>query len=267
MTTTHTRTTLSYADFIDGPDGETATLSTGGYDVTLWRDSDAPNPWDDWNAMLPWFNKPSRNQREFNYGDALNVTAHLPDSITWRQFRAALKAIEYSGDIADLCYDTVRVDVSDYDSPMAAWREVRASSLVDIAAELIAAQGYTASDIETIEALYNALGVPCVSFSLQGYSQGDHVEGLFVATPQWLEQAGLDRETGLSPEEVEVSKRLLAAWLWGDVWGFTIVREGEYVDSCGGFYTGPLWGCSNTEAHLFDAVTASIEAHKWGRAA
>jgi hypothetical protein len=109
------------------------------------------------------------------------------------------------------------------------------------------------SNLEQLEEILDFLSLPNILYTSRGYSQGDWADVLIVATDEFFERTGANKE---SVEEIlEGTKSLFDSWAWGDVYGFT-VEEGttiqvvvketqevlreeidwEQTDSCGGFY-------------------------------
>ena len=121
---------------------------------------------------------------------------------------------------------------------------------------------YLTDRIELLAEVYEWLGMPAVITSASGYSQGDYIEGLLVATPEWRKEVGNE---SLSDEQVRESLRsdfdTYAAYAFGDVYGWVLTEhnpdhspdawwdgvavfqhdgEAKYpdgeIDSCWGFY-------------------------------
>lgn len=85
---------------------------------------------------------------------------------------------------------------------------------------------------EALETLWLMQGVAALDFQRNGYSQGDSIRGLLVATPVWLKAMGLKRIESLEP-----AADLLGSWAFGDVYGYIIETEsGDHLDSCFGYY-------------------------------
>lgn len=117
--------------------------------------------------------------------------------------------------------------------------------------------------------LYTLLGIPCLVDTSTGYSQGDQVEVLVVATPEAVEEFGCKEP--IEPSDLESQVKLYGAWAWGDVYGYVIEKweasdpedpdldpdfdEGEWVeqDSCWGYY-----GDDFDESGLADAAAEAL---------
>lgn len=100
--------------------------------------------------------------------------------------------------------------------------------------------------------------IPHKSYTSSGYSQGDWADVLIVLTDEFFERTGCDRKN--SDSILEGTANLFNAYMWGDVFGYTIYEgremvklsskdfesgncdnverliEWEATDSCGGFY-------------------------------
>jgi hypothetical protein len=109
------------------------------------------------------------------------------------------------------------------------------------------------SDIEQVTKVLELFELPHLNYTSTGYSQGDWANVLIVATDEFFERTGANRDR--MEVILDGSKNLFDAWAWGDVFGFTVeegtpvevvnretkevVREEidwEFKDSCGGFY-------------------------------
>jgi len=76
-----------------------------------------------------------------------------------------------------------------------------------------------------------------------GYSQGDYLEVLIIASPEYEKSLGI---TITKPEELESSLDLFSNWAWGNCYGYVIEKinrcdkcDAEHLeaeDSCYGFY-------------------------------
>lgn len=104
--------------------------------------------------------------------------------------------------------------------------------------------------LDRMEEVWSWAGVQTWRDTLVGYSQGDWIDTMFVATPEWLDRSGLTAGE-LPPSEttintyLENAAHLFGAYMFGDVYGVTVERlvsngdddaEWEEVESCWGFY-------------------------------
>jgi len=110
--------------------------------------------------------------------------------------------------------------------------------------------GMDSEMLDRMEEVWSWAGVQTWRDTLVGYSQGDWVDTMFVATPEWLDRSGLTAGD-LPPSEttintyLENAAHLFHAYMFGDVYGVTVERlvsngdddaEWEEVESCWGFY-------------------------------
>ena len=100
--------------------------------------------------------------------------------------------------------------------------------------------------LDRMAEVWHWMGVKTWRDQLTGYSQGDWLEVLIAATPDWVKQ------TGIKPDDIDKAlssaAELFGAYMFGDVYGCEIVRvevdaDGEvvgeeFIESCWGFY-GP----------------------------
>lgn len=80
--------------------------------------------------------------------------------------------------------------------------------------------------------------------TLQGYSQSEWAEGLFVVTrDELIEEYGADARGRLRTDAKRKARKYLEGqaeelknYFSGDVFGYVIEHDGEHIDSCWGFY-------------------------------
>lgn len=106
----------------------------------------------------------------------------------------------------------------------------------------------------------NLLEIPYLFRDSLGYCQGNWAECFFMATTEWLEKTGVEKEN--APAQLEAALKLWSAWAWGDVYGvIKITRpDGTEVEdaSCWGFY-GTDHAESGLLEHCTDTVNYDIE--------
>lgn len=101
-------------------------------------------------------------------------------------------------------------------------------------------------DEDVAEHIRKHYGAAVYEFSSRGYSQGDYVAGWFIVDRETLKKEyGTTKDGKLHPTARKRAMSYLkaqadefGAWLWGDVFGYTI-RDPEGEDAgygCGGFY-------------------------------
>lgn len=88
---------------------------------------------------------------------------------------------------------------------------------------------------DALAALWTLRGVPALSTSSQGYSQGDYTDLLFVAHPDWAEKVGADLKAKNWSDRLIAACDEWGAWCWGGVIGYVVDPDGE-CESCWGFY-------------------------------
>lgn len=110
---------------------------------------------------------------------------------------------------------------------------------------------------DTVETLMKWAGITCHNGQSNGYSQRESTLVLVLATPEWIE------ETGVQPENLEAVCKdafdLYGAWAWGNVYGIAEISSPEGLDVEG----GPCWGFYGTDhekSGLMDSARASIDS-------
>lgn len=109
--------------------------------------------------------------------------------------------------------------------------------------------------LDALHGLYGLAKTPALRFTRRGYSQGSVISGLVILTPEWCESVGYTSDGGDSDaRQMEAAADLLAAWAFGDVYGFAVSDDsGDYLDSCGSFYGDP------EESGVLDAAANALQ--------
>lgn len=212
--------------------GRDKTATFGPLNLRIVPDDMGDNPFTQWDCQTPVTFKAGRGYSEtWDHGDG--ILDPLQDATpAWvaRNRRAV--------------YDALCIDAAIFENEVSEWMG-DGDSRSDMRADMIRdSYEYQNADFDTIAALWELRGVPALSTSAHGYSQGDYVEILAVATPEHAARCGWAKSY---PEEarrddLETARALLGAWMFGDVYGYVIEGpDGEELDSCFGFYGCP-WG-------------------------
>jgi hypothetical protein len=203
------------------------------YTLEIWRDDDSENPWANWDCMTPLI---------ADGGDGAGVSTHDGGADLARFFNHVSPAwvSRHWRKVAAILSPVAAVHDADARDNAAAY----GMALGDARRELFAEELDDArpADVQGIlEQLYTLLGWPAVALSRHGYSQGDSVDLLFVATPAHVKACGYDPKKHDYKKDFAGSADLYAAWVFGDVYGFTVTHTatGDDVDTCGGFYGAP----------------------------
>ena len=110
---------------------------------------------------------------------------------------------------------------------------------------------YNCNDFEQLAKVCEIAKVPYRFGVSRGYSQGEWSEVLIVQTPDYLETTGCKE---LTRESMEEAFKLFGYWAWGDVYYYMIEKDGEMVESRGGFY-----GDDEDESGLFGHAKQDID--------
>lgn len=229
-----------------------------GLVIDAERDSDARNPWEDWDGNPALAVAYGRNGiRE--YGEPLDALANISDSLFRRHWRAICKAVDADAD--ELHAEAVESQ-RDYGG---ARTDIKRELVGDRLEELKpSTYGGNAGDyFQAVADLWAIAGREALATSSQGYSQGDYADLLLVATPAWEKETGAPRDS--HKRQLEASADLWGAWAWGDVYGYVIKAPGgadldELHDSCWGFYgtNHNESGLEEQAANAADCIIASV---------
>jgi hypothetical protein len=226
-------------------------FTIAGVGVQVWHDQDTENPyhWGDGMAPALWF---SYRIESYGQGDLEDPIGRMSPAFVSRHYRK----IEAILDNVD-SEEPARIK-ADYGGDMGDIRqEYYAECLADLRSEY---WGSVCDYFETLAELWRLQGIPADTFQRNGYSQGHSARGLIVHLPEWVQAVGASHA---SPDEIEKDMESDAdtygAWLWGDVYGFTVGNDSDDEDAecCGGYY--------GTDSDYFaaciaDAVNSVLEA-------
>jgi hypothetical protein len=200
------------------------------YTLEIWHDDDSENPWTNWDCMAPLLADGGDRAGVSAYDGGANLARFFDHvspawvSFHWRKLAAILSTLAAVHD-AD-----ARDNATDYGTTLGdARRAIFANELEDV----------RPADMQaTLEQLYTLLGWPAAALTRNGYSQGDSVDLLFVATPAHVKACGYDPKKHDYKKDFAGSADLYAAWVFGDVYGYAVTHTatGDDVADCGGFY-------------------------------
>lgn len=214
------------------------TISYRGHSIDVLIDDGAPNPFREFDNEPPcvvcsgrdWFTE---------YGLDL-----APPVFCREQIKTALPALKRAlgikGPLLAFCREYAPSALIYYDN---------AEDLFNDALGEYVAQLRNSEKLEALSDLYRAAGVPAIHTSACGFSQGDYLEFLFVATPEYCEKIG----TVPTEESLEKSAELYASWAFGNCYGYSVDAIEE---SCWGFY-----GDDHKESGLLEYAQNAIDCH------
>lgn len=210
-----------------------------GYKIRAVQDTDASNPFTDWDCEPPILVHTDRSITEYGLD-------HAAPALTRDEIKAN------AGEVAQfLGAATLLRAVRDYIAPRA--------DAVDLVNEAITAKVEDAGKTDSLDLIgevWGWKGAAWVSVSRHGYSQSCWAEILVVATPEWCAKIGCTEPP--SQKSLEATADLYAAWAYGDTFGYVIEDpEGEEIDSCWGFY-GSDHEASGLSEQARDAIDHEI---------
>lgn len=200
--------------------------------IKIWRDNFAECPWENWDCMIPLMTKGSTNFDGNDHSNGGIIEAIKEKATKGRILRHLLK-------IANI----LEIDLN--------WYDERSYNVDEKVSELLSE--ITTTNFDQISELLDLFKISNIKYTSKGHSQGDVIDVLIVQTQDWKTETGRKFSKKVEQEEFEYAKKLYDAWIWGDVYGFTIEEkkaftktyedgtteeseEWEEIDSCGGFY-------------------------------
>lgn len=234
-----------------------------GLTIKAERDEFASNPFTDWDCEPPTMVISGRHGDCSDYsGGELDSPLELISDGKLRLSRfwkAAAKAV----DLCPVAFDQeAKERARDYgESIIDARRELLSDALHDMRPSYYS--GNAGDYLSALADLWTLAGCEALSWSSQGYSQGDYADGLSVATPAWAKKVGAPVES--HARQLEGARKLWGAWAWGDVYAFVIENsEGDILDSCCGFYGDchKESGLAEAAKDAADCIIASAKARR-----
>jgi hypothetical protein len=207
-------------------------LEYRGMSVEVWNDNDAPNPFEDWDCELPLMFK---HDGIIDYSKG-GIVEYLGNLITDGQI------IRHQQKLAEL----LEIDL-DYFIEQEFSKEDKAG---DIRYEL-----ERTVDFEVLEFLCEITKTPYLNSESRGYSQGDYAEVFICYTDKFEEVTGCTKKQ-VDEVQLQATLNLFSAWVWGDVYGFTIDNGDDVLETVGGYY-----GSDVEKSGLMEEVRSVIDNH------
>lgn len=240
-----------------------------GLKIRAANDSDASNPWESDDGLSPLLAY-SDSWLDYTGVDDIEspLTAeHFSDYRLGRDWRKLCSALDcdaaelereakesqrgYGGRLADIRRELLERELSDKrPSGGRSW-----SSACDY--------------LDSLESLWQMAGVAALDFQRNGYSQGDSVRGLLVATPRWRAAMGIKPAADMAAD-LNGQADLFGQWAFGDCYGWIIEdSDGETLDSCWGFYGSDFdkSGLAESALEVAESILASARKRRCGRLA
>lgn len=211
------------------------TVNYKGFDIEINYDDWAQNPFIAWDCEPPILVVSGRDSWEYGLD-------FYPPDLTRAEIKANLDDIK-----AFLGFDTLLKAFKDYSYY---WQD----DAVDILNEMIAEDISNSSNADKLESLaqvYSWKGIEAIIESRNGYSQGNYIDVLAVALPEWIEKVRAPKEsiTGQLKGAID----LYAAWAFGDVYYFNIDTLDETL--------GSFYGNDMAENGLLNEAESMIDWH------
>lgn len=219
-----------------------------GLTIYAVQDSDAENPFEAWEGEPPTLVYAGRRDGFSDYSDGTLAApfAAMNDRKISRNWRLIAQAM-------GLTPAAVRQDITERRADYGAAaddtrRELFCEALADMR------HGNGSDYLEALATLWRIAGCVAVTWSSNGYSQGDWAEGLSVATPAWVATTGAPKSSHES--QCRAAGKLWGAWAWGNVYGY-VIDDGvdDNAESCFGFY-----GSDFVESGLEEAARGAADS-------
>ena len=211
-------------------DNKTAHLE---YRIRIVHDSNAMNPFEDWDCEYPLIYESGRYNKDYSDGE---IDRYLSDYLSYNQIIFHQKKILSLIDDEYLNQDVLAAEDKD--------------DKVNIIADAL--HTYINENIENKVNFCEAFNIKHYSSTSKGYSQGDWADVLIVPTQENANKLGYKIED-VTEDQLHATFELFGYWAWGDVFGFIIEQKREFtkiyangdetedeewdeVDSCWGFF-------------------------------
>jgi hypothetical protein len=229
------RKTMNY------PDRET--IAYKGFDINVIYDEAPSNPFEDWEGEPPLI--VSGDRYLTSYGIDLS-----PPELSREDIKENGKLLAELFDCRSLLHfftEYVPYNKSNYSDMVYAVNEG--------IEEYFNSDLYDSKKLDMLEALYRLKRYPVLQETRTGYSQGDWVTCLVIATPEWIKEMGAPdiKDDEYWQKSLSASIDLYAAWAFGDVFGYSV---DEIDESCWGYY-----GTDLKENGLLESAENAIDWH------
>lgn len=232
------------------------TFQLGNYSVEVWQDQDAESPYDAWEGNSPaiWM---SLRDGFTEYGGASleSFFDRVTDAWVSRNWRKICRALDLNEESHE---QQVREEQRYSGDTLSG---ARSSAFIDTLHNMRAETwGHGIDYLTALRDMYRLAGIPAETFQRNGYCQGDSVYGLIVMTPEWAEQVGAPHakpgklDLTACDRDMSAQADVYGAWVWGDVYGFTVTGPvADSDDHLSGFY-----GSNPMDSGIADAIAESI---------
>lgn len=173
--------------------------------IKIWRDDCPMNPFTEWDCEPPlMFESGRSNKTDYSDGD---IKRFIIDKPTDNQI------IRHQAELADI----LSLDLQYYKD----YNFTKSEKASDIR--------YNIGDlsVEELAKICTLFKIPHYQYTSKGYSQGDWADVLIVLTDEFFERTGCDRKN--SDSILDGTANLFNAYMWGDVFGYTIYEGKEVV--------------------------------------
>ncbi|PHR62158.1 MAG: hypothetical protein COA43_00510 [Robiginitomaculum sp.] len=226
-----------------------------GFNIEAKHCDQPENPWVMWDCNTPMLSISGRHRNITEHAEGDNIQDPL-EYYTEGQLSRHWKAL---CKILDLKVKEIELEVRENVECQNAehFNEERRRIFDDTLYSLKPSYYQNASDyIDAIADMFNLIGIHAVSTSASGYSQGDYAYLLFVLTPEHRKRCGFSKasEDKLFKEWFETDENLWAAWAFGDVYYFDVIKDGAIMHSGGEYY-----GTDHVKSYLDETARMTVD--------
>lgn len=232
------------------------TSTTNTHTLKIYHDQSAENPWTSWDCLPPLFTEWGRDfwNHEYNLSVCILIDM-IPES------KLNKNVLELFWLDQEENYPIYRHDYN------------KKSDFV-----LDSLHRHVENTRDNIEDLARYLKLPYYSWTSQWYSQGDCIDCILVATPEYQKERGIKLTHEEEIQNLKAKSNLFDAWAWWDVYGYRLIenvplyradwtlseeKEENEIDSCWWFY-GDEWleqiqsELPEDHKHLFEKAKENI---------
>lgn len=225
-----------------------------GLTIRIKHDDNPSNPYDDNEGMYPMIVRGGRNFGDHDYYDLNDTLTGQLHGMNYGQLAGVLLKLDNGKEMIHEARQHAMDEVGDslsVDDPEQDIQDHAVEHMIDAIRD-------NADDPDTLEAIADSLGWPCLNTYTRGYSQGDHLDLFVCWTPEFHKRTGLDAK-GATKESLEANAKEYGAWAWGNAYGYVIEENGEEVGSCWGYLEPDPWPIEKT--YVIQEAKAAADAH------
>jgi hypothetical protein len=242
-----------------------------GLTIEAIQDESPSNPWTDSDGFAPllWYSLGGGSEEHGN-ADLTAPLAAFSDAAISRHWRKLCAILAPDVDADALSSELAKARRDNPPQWRGSLSELKREALEERLNDMAPAghRSWPVDYVDALEELWTLAGCEALAFQRNGYSQGDSVLGLLVATPAWRKAMGIPAKRDLA-SDLRGQADIFGAYFWGDVYGVAIVApDDSTLDSIWGFVGSDFEksGLAEAGVELADSILADASRRRTAKA-